>query len=180
MAAVWSIVKISYLLNPFLGYLVSGGIIFTTLAGKNLAARGLAIRKAILRGDLEGAREIVSQIVGRDTKNLDFEDLIRATVESIAENTVDGIVAPLFYAFVGGAPLAMAYRAINTLDSMVGYKKEPYLQFGWAAARMEDEANYIPARLNMLFISLAAICLGMDGSRAWGTARRDGGKHGRP
>ncbi|GFP21167.1 adenosylcobinamide-phosphate synthase [Candidatus Hakubella thermalkaliphila] len=179
-AAAWSIVKISYLLNPFLGYLVSVGIIFTTLAGKNLAARGLAIRKAILRGDLERAREIVSQIVGRDTKNLDFEDLIRATVESIAENTVDGIVAPLFYAFVGGAPLAMAYRAINTLDSMVGYKKEPYLHFGWASARMDDVANYIPARLNMLFISLAALCLGMDGRRAWRTARRDGRKHASP
>ena len=126
------------------------------------------------------ARIKVGQIVGRDTKHLDSPEVTRATVETIAENTVDGIISPLFFFALGGLPLAVVYRAANTLDSMIGYKNDRYIYFGRVAARVDDVLNYIPARLTgLLFIAVAAI-LGHDYKQAWNIMRRDAKKHPSP
>jgi adenosylcobinamide-phosphate synthase len=115
--------------------------------------------------------------VGRDTNTLEHQDVIRATVETVAENIVDGVISPLFYAFIGGAPLALAYKAVNTLDSMVGYKNERYMDFGWASAKIDTSANFIPARLSVLFVPLASLIMGKDASNSWSMAIRDGKKN---
>jgi adenosylcobinamide-phosphate synthase len=111
-------------------------------------------------------------IVGRDTETLDEGEITRGTVETVAENIVDAILSPLFFALIGGAPLAMAYRAANTLDSMVGYKNDKYLDLGWASARFDDIANYIPARLSALFIAIASFLLRLPFRRPLRTAAR--------
>ena len=130
--------------------------------------------------DLAKARSLLSQVVGRDTGNLDEKEVARAAVETVGENFVDGILSPLFYAFIGGAPLALAYKAISTLDSMVGYKNERYLDFGWASAKLDDLANYIPARLSVLFLSLGSWIRGQDGLSAFRVSLRDGRKNASP
>lgn len=136
--------------SPWWGLALELLLIWTCLAcrGLVLAARQVAV--PLMAGDLASARLAVSAIVGRDTRELDETGVTRACVESVAENTVDGITAPLFWALVGGAPLALAYKAINTLDSMVGHRSERYLAFGWAAARLDDLVNLVPARLTAL------------------------------
>ncbi|MCL4514111.1 MAG: adenosylcobinamide-phosphate synthase CbiB [Firmicutes bacterium] len=152
----------------------------TTIAARGLAGAGLEIARFLAGGDLETSRAKLAWIVGRDTRELTPEEVVRAVVETVAENTVDGVTAPLLYGLVGGAPLAMAYRAVNTLDSMVGYRNEKYADFGWAAARFDDLVNYIPARLTAAALVLAAA---LD-NRGWRkTARaiwRDGRKHPSP
>lgn len=127
-------------------------LIATTIAGKGLAQAGQDIYLLLKTGKIQEARQKVGWIVGRDTDKLDEGEISRAAIETIAENTVDGVIAPLFYAFLGGAPLALTYRVINTMDSMLGYKNERYLYFGRAAARLDDAANFIPARLTGLFL----------------------------
>lgn len=126
------------------------------------------------------ARIKVGQIVGRDTKHLDSPEVTRATVETIAENTVDGIISPLFFFALGGLPLAVVYRAANTLDSMIGYKNDRYLYFGRVAARVDDVLNYIPARLTGLLLIAVAAILGYDAKQAWAIMRRDAKKHPSP
>lgn len=155
-------------------------LISTTLATKSLAKAGVEIFDLLHTGNLSEARRKVGWIVGRDTENLSPEEITRATIETVAENMVDAIIAPLFYAFVGGAPLAMAYRAVNTLDSMVGYKNEKYLKFGWASARLDDLCNLIPSRVTGLLIALGAWLLGFPGRRALKTICRDARKHPSP
>jgi len=118
----------------------------------------------------------VSRIVGRDTRDLDEEEIVRATIETISESTVDGIISPLFYAVLGGAPLAMAYKAVNTLDSMVGYKSEKYLQFGWFSAKLDDMVNYIPARISIVLIPIASLIVRQRGLMALKIIFRDGKK----
>lgn len=130
--------------------------------------------------NLPRAREKVSWIVGRDTANLNEAEVSRATVETVAENTVDGVISPLFYFAVGGLPLAVAYRAINTMDSMLGYKNEKYFYFGRVAARLDDVANFIPARLTGLLFVCAAIVLHLDWRNAFNMMRRDASKHPSP
>ena len=132
------------------------------------------------RENLPRAREKVGWIVGRDTKNLNEAEIARATVETVAENTVDGIISPLFFFAVGGLPLAVAYRAINTMDSMLGYKNEKYFYFGRAAARLDDVANFIPARLTAILFICAAIILRLDYKNAFDMMRRDAAKHPSP
>ena len=117
---------------------------------------------------------------GRDVDALNEAGVIRAAVESVAENTVDAVVAPLFYGLIGGAPLALAYRAVNTLDSMVGYKNEHYLYFGWASARLDDLVNYVPARLCGVLIVMSAAIWGLDVRESWRILRRDSRKHASP
>jgi len=112
-------------------------------------------------------------IVGRDTKNLNEREIIRATVETIAESTVDGIISPLFYAFIGGAPLAVVYKSVNTLDSMIGYRNERYINFGWAAAKLDDFVNFIPARISAIFLPVAAWFSGNSGFNSLRIALRD-------
>ena len=122
------------------------------------------------------ARRALSMIVGRDTQSLDESEVVRATVETVAEGSVDGVVAPLVFALVGGAPAAMAYKAINTLDSMVGHRDDRYRRFGWASARLDDVANLVPARLARLLYPLASLACGCDATRSWRVAWRDGRK----
>ncbi|MFZ5753561.1 MAG: adenosylcobinamide-phosphate synthase CbiB [Bacillota bacterium] len=139
-------------LQPLLADLVEIWFIATTIASKGLAQAGRDIYILLKAGKILEARQKVGWIVGRDTDKLDEGEISRAAIETIAENTVDGVIAPLFYAFLGGAPLALTYRVINTMDSMLGYKNERYLYFGRAAARLDDAANFIPARLTGFFL----------------------------
>ncbi|MGE5576796.1 MAG: adenosylcobinamide-phosphate synthase CbiB [Syntrophothermus sp.] len=152
----------------------------TTIAVRGLAGAGLEIARILAGGDLEASRAKLAWIVGRDTQGLSREEVVRAVVETVAENTVDGVTAPLLYGLVGGAPLAMAYRAVNTLDSMVGYRNEKYRDFGWAAARFDDLANYLPARLTAGVLVFAAALYNRNWRRTATTILRDGRKHPSP
>ena len=155
------------------------GIIFgwTCLATRNLIDESLAVIRALEKPDLPHARERLARIVGRDTQALTETEVHRALIETMAESACDGIVAPLFYMAAGGVPLAMAYKAVNTLDSMIGHADQRYFYFGKAAARLDDVANYIPARLTALAIVAVA---GMESKSALQIWRRDGNKHKSP
>jgi adenosylcobinamide-phosphate synthase len=149
------VVYISYSLSWIFGVMMEAVLIFTTIATKSLQEAAWNVLIPLEQGKIEKARRELSMIVGRDTDNLDEPEIVRACVETVAENTSDGITATLFYAVIGGAPLALFYRAVNTCDSMLGYKNEAYREFGWASARLDDVVNYVPARLTamvMIFI----------------------------
>ena len=137
-------------------------------------------RNLLKDGELSEARRKVGWIVGRDTEKLSAPEASRAAIETVAENTVDGIISPLFFYLVGGLPLAVLYRAANTMDSMLGYKNAKYLYFGRVAARLDDVLNYIPARVTGALFVLAAFLLHFDGRRAWRILRRDAAKHPSP
>src|SRR5690606_3663696 len=139
-------------IHPFLGIVAEGIIIFTTIARRNLQEHALDVYGPLREGNLPEARRMLARIVGRDTEQLDEGEIVRGTVETVAENTSDGVTAPLFWGFIGGAPLAIVYRAINTCDSMVGYKNERYSEFGWASARLDDVMNLLPSRLTALMM----------------------------
>ncbi len=147
----WGLIWLAGTVHLWLGLVVHLWLLSTTLAVKSLHQHARAVAEPLARGDILTARRKVSLIVGRDTEGLNEREISRATVETVAENTVDGILSPLFYAFIGGAPLAMTYKAINTMDSMIGHRNKDYLYLGWAAARLDDLANYLPARLAGLF-----------------------------
>ncbi|WP_040517864.1 cobalamin biosynthesis protein [Gordonia neofelifaecis] len=158
------------------GWLGTAAATFTALGGTSLCTVGEQIADALDAGDIEEARRLVSGLVGRDPNLLDESGICRAAVESIAENTSDAAVAPLFWGAVAGAPGLLGYRAANTLDAMIGYRSERYLRFGWAAARIDDGANLVPARLTAL---IAAVVSGRPGD-AWRAVRRDAAKHPSP
>jgi adenosylcobinamide-phosphate synthase len=160
--------------------LINGIIIYTTFATKCLKDEAVKVYDVLKTGDIEKSRIQLSYIVGRDTTNLSEKEIIRATVETVAENTVDGIMSPMFYAFIGGAPLAMAYKAVNTLDSTVGYKNEKYINLGFASAKLDDIANYIPARLSVLFIPIASFILGYNLKDSFKIGIRDRKNHKSP
>ena len=167
-------------LFPPLAFLTEVIWCWQALAGKDLRVEALQVYEPLSRGDLNSAREAVSRIVGRDTAALDESGVVRATVETVAENFSDGVVAPMLYMLVGGAPLALCYKAINTMDSMVGYKNERYLHFGRAAARLDDMANYLPSRLAaLLLIAVSRIC-GQNAGEALRIWQRDRRKHASP
>lgn len=155
----------------------------TTIATRELIHSAQAVIESVKAPDIKLARESLSMIVGRDTHLLSEEGILRATIETLAENLSDGVIAPLFYLTIGGLPLAMTYKAINTLDSMVGYKNERYKDFGWAAARLDDLANYIPARITGLLISIASFIV-LRSFSVFNTSLkimfRDGRKHSSP
>lgn len=155
-------------------------LISTTIAVKGLADAGRGILRALEAGDLPGARNALSMVVGRDTEALKEPEVVRGAVETVAENIVDAVTSPLFFAALGGVPLALAYRAVNTLDSMVGYKDEKYRDLGWASARLDDLANWVPARLTIPPLLVALAFTGHSPERAWRTLRRDAGKHPSP
>ena len=159
---------------------VNSILIYTTLATKCLKDEAKKIYKVLKTGDLQKSRTQLSYIVGRDTANLGEKEIIRATVETVAENTVDGLIAPLFYAFIGGAPLAMAYKAINTLDSTVGYKNEKYLHIGFASAKIDDIANYIPSRISVILFTIGNFFLGNDYKNCFKISIRDRKNHKSP
>ena len=143
----WGVLTLAQRIHPWLGWLVEVWMIFTVLAGRCLAQSARDVERPLRAGDLAESRSKLSWIVGRDTTQLAPQQINRAVVETVAENTVDGIIAPLFFLLLGGAPLAMAYKAVNTLDSMVGYKHEKYRAIGMVSARLDDVANFIPAEL---------------------------------
>lgn len=173
------ILKLSRLIPG--GFLVANSIlIYTTLATKCLKDEAVKIYNVLKTGDIEKARIQVSYIVGRDTTQLNEGEIIRATVETVAENTVDGIIAPMFYAFIGGAPLAMAYKAINTLDSTVGYKNDKYKDLGFASAKIDDIANFIPARISVLLMSIGSLLVGHNCKEALKIGIRDRKNHKSP
>jgi len=173
---IYFFIYVDGIVSPGLKFAFSSFFIFTALSTKNLGEEAFSVYRALKENNLELARERISRIVGRDTKDLDEEEIVRATIESIAEGTVDGIISPLFYAVLGGAPLAMAYKAVNTLDSMVGYKNEKYLYFGWFSAKLDDLANYLPARISILLIPVASLILRQRGLMALRVIFRDGKK----
>lgn len=145
------------------GAIVTIYLAYTTISVKGLADAAKEVLARLDQGDLEGARKALSMVVGRDTAGLDPEGIVRGAVETVSENASDGVVAPLFYLALGGPALAMAYKAVNTMDSMVGYKDERYTDFGRGAAKLDDILNYIPARLTGVLIALAAFLLGLVG-----------------
>ncbi len=155
-------------------------LIYTTISVKELAKAGKEVAVALELGDIELARSKLAEIVSRDTYNLEEQDIIRGAIESLSENINDGIVAPIFYSFIGGAPLAMAYKAINTLDSMVGYKKDIYLYLGYFPAKIDDIANFIPARLSGIFIVISTFILGLNWRNSFKILMRDRLKHESP
>ncbi len=167
-------------LHPLLGLAVQ-----MFWCGQALAARGLVqestnVYKELKKPDLPGARKAVSRIVGRDTAELTAEGVTKAAVETVAENASDGVIAPLLYMLIGGAPLALTYKAINTMDSMLGYKNEKYLYFGRVPAKLDDVANYLPSRLAGLLWVAAAALTGNSARGAWKIWRRDRRRHASP
>jgi adenosylcobinamide-phosphate synthase len=169
-------------LHDWLGRLTNLYLAYTTLAWRDLVEHASHVERALKTDSLLAARRAVSHIVGRDTADLSGQEIVRATVETIAESASDGVLAPLFYLTIGGAPLALAYKGINTLDSMVGHRDERYRDFGWASARLDDLANWIPARFTAWLLVIAAwpscgLKSAVDSWRIW---RRDGHKHASP
>jgi adenosylcobinamide-phosphate synthase len=174
------ILQICRKVHPCLRLLAEGILCGRLLALRSLGEAGFAVRDPLRKGDIEGARHAVSMIVGRDTESLDREGVIRAAVETVAENTADGVIAPLFYLALGGAVGGMVYKAVNTMDSMLGYKNERYQYFGTAAARLDDVAGFVPARLSGLLLVAAAGLTGMDAAGAWRIFCRDRYAHKSP
>ena len=167
-------------IHPALGFLLETFWCFQILAARCLSAESRKVYGKLKEGDLPGARKAVSMIVGRDTENLTEEGVTKAAVETVAENTSDGVTAPLFYLLIGGVPLGFLYKAVNTMDSMLGYKNDRYLYFGRIPAKMDDAFNYIPARVTALLMTAAAFLTGLDGKNAWKIWRRDRRKHASP
>lgn len=167
-------------IHPLAGFLAESILCYQMLAAKGLKTESGKVWHALKNQDVEAARTAVSMIVGRDTKALGEDGIIRAAVETVAENTSDGVVAPLFYMALGGASWGLLYKAVNTMDSMVGYKNETYLHFGRTAARLDDILNFIPARLSALFMTAAAFLLGMNGRQAVKIWLRDRHNHKSP
>ena len=158
---------LAYKLHPKLGFALETVWCWQALALKGLAQESAAVQRELEKGGLPAARKAVGRIVGRDTGNLTTEGVTKAAVETVAENFSDGVAAPLFYMLLGGAPLALTYKAVNTMDSMVGYKNDRYLYFGRAAAKLDDLANMAPSRLAALCWVGAAFLTGQDGKSAW-------------
>ena len=177
---VWLVIQGLNQLHPWLGLTASIFFIYTTLSIRSLFDESRPVLKYLKETNIIKARESLSKIVGRDTANLKQNEIVRATVETVAESTVDGIIAPLFFAALGGAPLAIAYKAINTMDSLFGYKNEKFRDFGWAPARLDDLANWIPARLALPVIATGAFFCGLSARKSLAIAMRDGSKHPSP
>lgn len=176
----WALLAVLQAIHPWLGTLAAIWCAYTILAARCLRDAAMAVYDALASGSLAESRKQLSWIVGRDTSQLSAEQITRGVVETVAENSVDGVIAPLFWLFVGGVPCAMAYKAINTLDSMVGYKNEKYRAIGCVSARMDDLANLIPARLGWLLLSAAAGLLGMPARQALRLGWRDRYQHKSP
>ncbi len=170
----------AYRAHTALGIALEAVFCYQLLAARSLQVESMKVYTALKKRGLEAGRKAVSQIVGRDTDRLTEEEVVKAAVETVAENTSDGEIAPLFYMALGGALGGFLYKAVNTMDSMVGYKNDRYLFFGRAAARLDDVFNYIPARLAALFMTAACFLTGLDGKNAWRIYQRDRWNHASP
>lgn len=171
---------IAFFISPFIGKIIEIILIYYCLSALSLKKAALDVVRSLREEGLSIAKKRLSFIVGRDVDKLDEEGVSRAAFETIAENLVDGVISPLFWAGIGGAPLAMMYKMINTLDSMVGYKNEKYREFGMASAKIDDLANYIPARLSVLIITFATFLLYGDWKSSFKTAFTEGRNHASP
>ena len=179
-ALSFGLLFLARMLHPALGFLLQVFWSYQALAARCLSNEAGKVRQALESGSLSRARQAVSGLVGRDTQALDDAGVARATVETVAENTSDGVVAPLFYLMIGGAGLGLLYKAVNTMDSMVGYTNDRYRYFGTAAARLDDVCNYLPARLSGLLFVAAAAITGLDAKNAFKIWRRDRRNHKSP
>lgn len=179
-ATAAGVLEAARLMHPGAGIALEVLMIYFCISARSLESAGMEIRGILMEGNLKQAKEKLAMIVGRDVRNLSKEGVARAAVETVAENLVDGVIAPLFFAALGGGPLVMAYKMVNTLDSMVGYKNDVYRKFGTAAARIDDAANFIPARLSVPVIALGAQILAKKGRSAFAVARREGRRHASP
>ncbi|MFB6467360.1 adenosylcobinamide-phosphate synthase CbiB [Cytobacillus sp. Hz8] len=175
-ALVWY----GYHIHPGVGMVLEAILIAATIAEKSLKEAALEVYEPLENGDIEEARVKLSYIVGRDTDTLEEGEIVRGTVETVAENTSDGITAPLFWAFIGGAPLALVYRLVNTCDSMVGYKNERFMDFGFASAKLDDLLNLIPSRLTGFFMLLMNQPKYFNWKQSWGILVRDARRHPSP
>jgi len=173
----WLVISKAANAAPLLSALIATLVAWTTLALRGLDRAAARVERALIHDDLEQARRLMPALVGRDPQRLDRNAIIRATIESIAENSSDAVVAPLFYLLVGGPVAAMAYKAINTLDSMIGYTDARHLYFGRCAARLDDLANFVPARISGLALVAAAQLFNHRGNQAWMAMRNDASRH---
>lgn len=173
---LWAAGKIHILLR----IAIESFMCYQILSVKSLKTESMKVYTELKRQDLAGARKMVARIVGRDTQNLTMEQVTKAAVETVAENTSDGTVAPMFFMALGGAPLGFFYKAVNTMDSMIGYKNDRHLYFGRFAAKLDDVLNFFPARISAILMILAAFFLRMDYRNAWMIFRRDRYNHASP
>ena len=176
----FAILFFAYRLNYFFGIAIESVICYFMLAAKSLKQAGMSVYKPLKNGDVDGARKSVSMIVGRDTESLDDIGITKAAVETVAENTSDGVIAPLIYMSIGGGVLGCVYKAINTMDSMVGYKNDRYKNFGRFAAKLDDIANYIPSRISAYLMIFASKIMGCNSRNAYRIFKRDSRNHASP
>lgn len=174
------LIKLSRNISVTFAFLLEVFVIYQIFATRCLANEGSKLYKTLEANDIEESRKWISYLVSRDTDAMTKEDIIKATIETISENIIDGIISPLFFIIIGGAPLGMAYKAANTLDSMVGYKNDKYLNFGYASAKFDDLLNYIPARLSAVFVVLSALILDLDYKNSLKILIRDRFNHSSP
>lgn len=174
------ILLLAYRISIAAGVIVEGVLCFYLIAAKCLRTESMKVHKAIAENDTEAARKAVSMIVGRDTARLDEKGIIKAAVETVAENTSDGVTAPIMFMALGGAPLGFFYKAVNTMDSMIGYKNEKYADIGRTAAKIDDVLNYLPSRITALAMVIASFILSQDGRGAFRIWRRDRRNHASP
>lgn len=172
-----SVLNIAYDFNPWVGFAIETIMCYQIFATKCLRDESMKVYYALQKNDIVDARLKLSWIVGRDTKELNAEEVTKGAVETVAENTADGIIAPMLYMFLGGAPLAFLYKGINTMDSMVGYKNDKYMYFGRCAAKLDDLANLIPARITGIVMILASYFLNLNFKGAWKVFLRDRYNH---
>ena len=179
-ALTWALIAALTWVHPVLGFAAQCWLACQILATCELGRQSMLVARALAAGSIDDARRAVARIVGRDTESLDAAGVTRAAVETVAENASDGVIAPLFYLAIGGAPLGMAYKAVNTMDSMIGYKNDRYLDFGRAAAKLDDVVNFVPSRLAALVMIASCPAAGLSASGAWRIWRRDRANHASP
>ncbi|MBR6473342.1 MAG: cobalamin biosynthesis protein CobD [Firmicutes bacterium] len=176
----WAILKLAGLVSPWLRLVIESIMCWQILATKSLRTESMKVCDALKYEGLEAGRKAVAMIVGRDTESLDEPGVIKATIETVAENSSDGVVAPMLYAMIGGAPLGMLYKAVNTMDSMLGYVEEPYKNIGLVPAKMDDVFNFVPARLSAFLMLAAGWFMRLDVKNGWEIFKRDRYKHASP
>ena len=176
----WGLLKLAGMVSPWLRLLLQAIFCWQVLAAKSLRQESMKVYEALKTGTIEDARHAVSMIVGRDTQALDADAVTRAAVETVAENCSDGVIAPMLYFALGGGPLAFAYKAVNTMDSMLGYVEPPYQNVGLVPARMDDVCNYLPARISGIMMLLAGGLLGLNFRNGWKIFLRDRYNHASP
>ncbi len=174
------IIFYGYEVNVYFGAAFESVVCYFMLAAKSLKKESMKVYEKIMAGDIDGGKKAVSMIVGRDTENLDEKGIIKAAVETVAENLSDGVIAPLFYMLIGGGIFGVFYKAVNTMDSMVGYKNEKYFLFGKFSARLDDIVNFIPSRISAFMMILASFILGKDYKSAFKIFKRDRFNHSSP